>query len=73
MKWELINSKNGKETYLLLLNGFILIRMEVREKKVFSFPITLYKFKDEYSFFLTFADRKDIENVKNEIIELLKF
>lgn len=73
MEWiEIYNHQtlDWKE-YILVWNDFILIKMVVTNKKVHLFSQSLQKHKDkEFSFMRSFLGREDIDQVKQEIMEL---
>lgn len=57
----------------LVWNGFVLVKMTVNNGKVYVFTESPKKYNDrEFSFMRTFLGREDIEQVKQEIIDLFK-
>lgn len=73
MEWiEIYNHQtiDWKE-YILVWNDFILVKMVVSDKKVHLFTQSLQKHKDkEFNFMRSFLGREDIDQVKQEIMEL---
>lgn len=55
----------------LVWNNFILIKMSVKDGKIYMFTESPKKYNDrEFSFLRKFLGRQDVEQVKQEIIDL---
>jgi hypothetical protein len=61
------------EELTLVWKGFILVKMTVIGGKVFMLTESPKRYKDNsFSFIQSFLNREDVENVKQEIIELFQ-
>ena len=59
--------------HVLLWNNFVILKMTTNNGKVYMFGEAPRKYKDrDFSFMRTFMGREDIDQVKQEIIDLLK-
>jgi hypothetical protein len=74
-KKEVYDGTNTTEwiDYTLVWNGFILVKMTVNAGKVYVFTESIKKYDDrQFSFMRLFLGREDIDQVKEEIINLFK-
>lgn len=59
--------------YALVWKGFILVKMTVNDGKIYVFTESIKKYNDnQFSFMRIFLGRDDIDNVKEEIINIFK-
>lgn len=67
------NETSKMEEYVLVWNGFILIRMTINGGKIYMISQSPEKYNDrEFSFMRKFLGKEDIEQVKLDIIDIFK-